>query len=531
MSIVLSTNSGADFGFQVFKDSCDSAPLFCINNQPAGFGESLNYNQFVNGSSYFIRVFNASEQLTNADFQICILGAAPPTCETSVMLTSNLGSTICQNDIVTFYAVAINASSNTNYQWKVNGLNVPGNLSTLTTQFLSHGDVVTCAVLSPAQCASPDPVLSPPFTISVMPYMSPTFSFSNSYCINSEIPNLPTTSDNGISGTWSPALNNTQSTVYQFVPSGGQCATHATKFISIQNYTEPFFPAYAPVCSGAHMDELPNISLDGAVGSWTPAINNLQTTTYTFAPESATDSFNICFASVELTIQVIDLIEPTFNLPDAICSGSTPFLFPSSSNNGISGNWFPTFNNQQTTTYVFTPAANTLGCNTETSYTIEVLPLPQIDVDYIDGMLVATTGLTTYEWYFNNILLNNANTNTIQPLLHGNYTLVVTDIYGCSSTQHFGVNNIDAAKLFGDISFYPNPVTSGMGSLNIESSLNTDVQLVLFDTKGKRLVHAEHQLNIGQNTLPIDLTHFAAGIYFMSIQVNEFRSLIKVVVE
>jgi uncharacterized protein (TIGR02145 family) len=45
---------------------------------------------------------------------------------------------------------------------------------------------------------------------------------------------LSTTSTNGITGTWSPAINNTATTSYTFTPTAGQCATTATMTISIQ---------------------------------------------------------------------------------------------------------------------------------------------------------------------------------------------------------------------------------------------------------------------------------------------------------
>ena len=47
------------------------------------------------------------------------------------------------------------------------------------------------------------------------------------------IPALPTTSLNGIPGTWSPAIDNTTTTLYTFTPAAGQCATTANMEIVI----------------------------------------------------------------------------------------------------------------------------------------------------------------------------------------------------------------------------------------------------------------------------------------------------------
>ena len=61
----------------------------------------------------------------------------------------------------------------------------------------------------------------------------PTFSPIASICSGTSLSALPTTSTNGITGTWSPALNNTATTLYTFTPTAGQCAGSTTLTISI----------------------------------------------------------------------------------------------------------------------------------------------------------------------------------------------------------------------------------------------------------------------------------------------------------
>ncbi len=62
---------------------------------------------------------------------------------------------------------------------------------------------------------------------------TPTFTPIASICSGSPLSALPTTSTNGITGTWSPALNNTATTLYTFTPTAGQCAGSTTLTISI----------------------------------------------------------------------------------------------------------------------------------------------------------------------------------------------------------------------------------------------------------------------------------------------------------
>ena len=53
-----------------------------------------------------------------------------------------------------------------------------------------------------------------------------------------------------ITGTWSPALNNTATTTYTFTPTAGQCATTTTLTIVVNPNITPTFNAVAPICSG-----------------------------------------------------------------------------------------------------------------------------------------------------------------------------------------------------------------------------------------------------------------------------------------
>ena len=59
------------------------------------------------------------------------------------------------------------------------------------------------------------------------------------------------------------------------------------------------FPAIAPICSGSTPPILPTTSLDGITGTWSPALNNIQTTDYTFTP-----TLGQCAISTFLTVTV-----------------------------------------------------------------------------------------------------------------------------------------------------------------------------------------------------------------------------------
>ena len=193
--------------------------------------------------------------------------------------------------------------------------------------------------------------------IRVNPLIVPAFNPVLPTCSGIVIQALPASSLEGITGTWSPALNNSQTTTYTFTPNIGQCATVQTLKIDVNPSVTPTFNAVAPICSGATLQGLPNVSLEGITGTWSPALNNTQTTIYTFTP-----NVTECATSQTLMIIVNPFVTPTFNPIAAICSGESLQQLPSISLEGIIGSWSPALDNAQTTTYIFTP--NTGQCAT-----------------------------------------------------------------------------------------------------------------------------------------------------------------------
>jgi gliding motility-associated-like protein len=183
---------------------------------------------------------------------------------------------------------------------------------------------------------------------------------------------LPTTSINSITGTWSPALNDTVTTTYTFTPTAGQCADTATLTITVNPNVKPTFPAVAPICAGTTLTPLPTTSNNNNItGSWSPALNNTATTTYTFTPTAG-----VCAKTDTLTIIVNPKTIPAFNAVAPICSGSTLAALPTTSNNGITGTWAPALNNTATTTYTFTPTAGQCAATTTLTITVNQKETP-----------------------------------------------------------------------------------------------------------------------------------------------------------
>ena len=204
-------------------------------------------------------------------------------------------------------------------------------------------------------------------TITITPNVTPTFTAVGPYCSGAAIPALPTSSNEGITGTWAPAINNTTTTLYTFTPTAGQCATTTTLTITINPSVTPTFATVGPYCFGATIPALPLTSIEGITGTWAPAINNTSTTTYTFTPTAGQ-----CATTASLTITITPNVTPTFAAVGPYCSGATIPALPTTSIEGITGSWAPVINNTTTTNYTFTPTAG--QCATTTTLTIAINP-------------------------------------------------------------------------------------------------------------------------------------------------------------
>jgi gliding motility-associated-like protein len=221
------------------------------------------------------------------------------------------------------------------------------NTSTITYTFTPNS----------GQCAS-----TAIMTVTVGPPATPTFTQVAQICSGGSF-SLPTTSNNNIPGTWSPANNNTSTTTYTFTPNAGQCANTATMTVTVGPPATPTFTQVAQICSGGTFT-LPTTSNNNFTGSWSPAINNTSTTTYTFTPNSGQ-----CASTATMTVTVGPPATPTFTQVAQICSGGA-FNLPTTSNNNFEGIWSPAINNTSTTTYTFTP--NSGQCAITTNMTVIV---------------------------------------------------------------------------------------------------------------------------------------------------------------
>jgi gliding motility-associated-like protein len=246
------------------------------------------------------------------------------------------------------------------------------------------------------QCAVPTD-----FVVTVNQNTVPTFSFGTTLviCAGGIVPSLPTTSTNGITGSWSPAsVNNQASSVYTFTPDPvpGECLATTQFIVTVnQNLAPSFnFGSSLTICTGSNVPVLPTTSNNGIAGTWSPSIVSNQTSgTYTFTPNAGQcASSNFVFNVTVTPVSTVDFEADTTITDGAMIPGNTLSGTPAgvsfswaNSNTaiglGASGNGnVPSFTatnpgaNTIKGTITITPTYN--GCTgTTKNYTITVIPL------------------------------------------------------------------------------------------------------------------------------------------------------------
>ena len=336
----------------------------CNNISLDGSASSTGSNIVYSWTTFNGNIVSASNSNT---VTISTSGTYTLTVKDTVLICSNSSSVTVNSAPPTapgFTALATICSGGTAPALPATSTNgISGTWSPATVSNTSSGTYTFTP--GAGQCAT-----SATLSQTVNPNIVPGFTSLQPICNGSVVPALPTTSTNGISGSWSPAtVSNTTSSTYTFTPGAGQCATAATLTQTVNPNIAPDFTALADICNGGTAPALPASSTNGISGTWSPAtVSNTSSGTYTFTPGAGQ-----CATAATLTQTVSPNITPDFTALADICNGGTAPALPASSSNGISGTWLPaTVSNTSSGMYTFTPGAG--QCATTATLTQTVNP-------------------------------------------------------------------------------------------------------------------------------------------------------------
>jgi bacillolysin len=139
-----------------------------------------------------------------------------------------------------------------------------------------------------------------------------------------------------------------------------------------------------------------------------------------------------------------------------------------------------------------------------------------------NNLLTMNTSLpaSNIQWYFNGVAITGANSNTLTATKSGNYSVSASASTGCVSTSpayKFINSGIDPGELFSGIKIYPNP---GHDFIKMEVDIQSDQKLFVsvFNSFGQSIYSENTLAKAGVNTLDVDMTGIAPGMYLVKFQ-------------
>ncbi len=249
--------------------------------------ESINVTQ---AGTYSVQMTNISGCLSDPSepVTVTVYPAVP-----KPVVTAGGPLNFCQGGSVT-----LTSGTGTAYIWSTG--------ETTQSITVTQSGSYTVQTINGLGCKS---VTSDVIIINVTSNLTPNFAPIPAFCEGETAPVLLTTSPNGISGTWSPAVvSNTSGGTYVFTPTAGQCANIQTLTVTVTQKTIPQFDAVSELCVGSVPPSLPATSKNGIHGTWNPSVITTSApaiTDYTFTPDAG-----LCSSSVTMSIAVGDTEPP-----------------------------------------------------------------------------------------------------------------------------------------------------------------------------------------------------------------------------
>ena len=403
----------------------------------------------------------------------------------------------------------------------------------------------------------------------------PTFSQVEAICWGSLLDDLPTTSTNGIAGTWFPAINNEQTTIYTFTPNVGQDATTASMIIIVK-------PLLAPtITCGTWSPNQKTFDWAPVAGATTYAITYAinegpyinvgfgAMLTYTISGVLQTDDIEIlvvpsgsvgnCFTAGILNCQGASCPQAGNSGSITVCDSNTTVinLFDIISNEDLGGTWIRTsgvggtFNasdatfipavGTSTSTFMYT-VVGTLPCPDDSSIaTITVNPTVTTNL-FCDPSNITTPNSVAFDWsaipsainyqfsyYINDVLIASGMTSVSHYEVFGvlsgqTVTFALTNAAGVSSFQPISTTCSNLANPSFETDTFqssPNPVSDILNLTNVYP-INS---VTIINALGQHISSQSYD----SKSIQIDMSGLMSGIYMVKVSSDNNTKTIKII--
>ncbi|MEY4804971.1 MAG: hypothetical protein RL331_1492, partial [Bacteroidota bacterium] len=256
-------------------------------------------------------------------------------------------------------SISLTASGGVSYSWS-NGTSIVGTAAALT---VSSPGTYTVTVTGANGCTDAEII-----AITQVQNTIPLFTSIPSICVGASL-NLPNTSLNGVSGTWSPAVNNQTTTTYTFTPSPGTCTNSVNMTVVVHPYPQ-LTAIDDTICSGNQGSIQTLVNLSGGTYQWLGTSNILPNLTVSpAATTNYTVVYNLLGCSDTMMAQIFVKPTPIIQVSnDTICAGGTAQLIATAN---LAGGLWSWSNGASNDTIQLNPLATT---NINVSYSLDNCP-------------------------------------------------------------------------------------------------------------------------------------------------------------
>ncbi len=508
-----------------------------LNNLTIFGATSSCYTASASGS-YCVIATNPATGCTSKTCQTVTVSTQP-----SAVITTVGTTTFCQGSFVTLRAAQVAGYT---YQWYRNGVSIAG--ATIyqyspTTAGAYHVVIVNGA------CTTTTTDIN--ITVNPLPVATATAAGPLAFCQGGSVTFAANTGAgltyqwrrNGaaITGETGITYTATQSGLYSVLVSNGTC-TGTSNSINVVVSTPPV----ATVTAQGPLSFCQNsgVTLEAAiVGGYTyqwqkdgvniPGATAAQYYANTSGSYAAVVTNGSCVATspaIAVSVTPGPPVAVTPSGPLSFCQGGMVTL---TTNRGVnySYTWLlngirlPADTNASITSAIsgiYTVIVNDGNCTTASAaFTVNVNPFPVAVVTVTGGNVLGTSAFSSYQWYRNGVIIDNATGQTYAATRDGYYSVVVSDALGCTATSAVQrITSLSIGNPSGNdrhVRIYPNPATSYL-IIDAGSSL-VDAAITTMDGR---------VLSVTANAGRIDVEALAQGMYLVRITDHATGNLLSV---